>query len=84
MTKANELADNLVQQVTDNSFLYSKNICSQYEDIVARINSVPEDTDELVELTDYIDNLRFGPLLSLKVGTFFTQLKRISHLGMHS
>ena len=67
ITHANELSKRIIDQVTGSSFNFNKKICSQYEEIVNKINSIAHDTDELVELSNYIDNLRFGPLLSLKV-----------------
>ncbi len=62
------LADKILNQVVENSFNFNKKICTQYEDIVTKINSAAQSTDELVELTNFIENLRFGPLMSIKVG----------------
>ena len=67
ITRANMLAQKILDQITTNSFYFNKKICNQYEEILNKINSITHDTDELVELSNYIDNLRFGPLLSLKV-----------------
>eukprot|EP00794_Sanderia_malayensis_P006878 gene6878-7653_t len=64
--RANMFANKILNQVIDSSFQLNKQICNQYEDIVTKINSQTQDTDELVELTNFIDNLRFGPLMLLK------------------
>eukprot|EP00795_Rhopilema_esculentum_P000293 gene293-9945_t len=66
ITRANMLSQKILDQITTNSFYFNKKICSQYEEILNKINSITHDTDQLVELSNYIDNLRFGPLLSLK------------------
>lgn len=71
INRANQLSQMIIDQITENSFHFNKRICSQYDEIVNKINGVAHDTDELVALSNYIDNLRFGPLLSLKVNCFF-------------
>ena len=45
----------------------NKLICQQYEDIVDYITRICKDTNSLVEQIHYIENLPFGPLLSLNV-----------------
>ena len=70
INRANQLSQMIINQITENSFHFNKRICSQYDEIVNKINGVAHDTDELVALSNYIDNLRFGPLLSLKVNCF--------------
>ena len=56
----------------------NKSICQQYEEIVDYITSSSEDTSRLVEQIEYIENLPFGPLLSLNVSCsilFFFRVK---------
>lgn len=45
----------------------NKSICQQYEEIVEYITKSFKNTDRLVEQIEYIENLPFGPLLSLSV-----------------
>ena len=45
----------------------NKYICQQYENIVDYITKICKDTSSLVEQINYIENLPFGPLLSLNV-----------------
>ena len=47
----------------------NKYICQQYENIVDYITKICKDTSSLVEQINYIENLPFGPLLSLNVST---------------
>jgi hypothetical protein len=55
------------EQLRKQSLKMNKLICQQYEDIVDYITKVCKDTSSLVEQIHYIENLPFGPLLSLNV-----------------
>ena len=57
----------MTSKLTRKSFDFNRSICHQYDYIVNRITSSSKNTDELVDLEKYIDNLRSGPLVHLKV-----------------
>ncbi|XP_028407226.1 dynein heavy chain 3, axonemal-like [Dendronephthya gigantea] len=56
----------ITEQLRKRSMKTNKFICQQYEDIVDYITRNCKDTSSLVEQINYIENLPFGPLLSLK------------------
>ena len=57
----------MLRKLTKKSYQFNRSICHQYDVIVNCITTSSKTTDELVELEKYIDNLRTGPLLHLKV-----------------
>ena len=67
MLRASNLASMMTSKLRKKSFDFNRSVCHQYDYIVNRITSFAKTTDELVDLEKYIDNLRSGPLLQLKV-----------------
>ncbi|CAH3114243.1 unnamed protein product [Pocillopora meandrina] len=65
--RANDLVGLMTSKLVRKSFDFNRSICHQYDYIVNRITSSSKTTDELVDLEKYIDNLRSGPLVHLKV-----------------
>lgn len=70
MSRADDLVRMMTSKLTRKSFDFNRSICHQYDYIVNRITSSSKTTDELVDLEKYIDNLRSGPLVHLKVDKF--------------
>ena len=68
MLRASDLVSMMTSKLVRRSFDFNRSICHQYDHIVSRITSTAKTTDELVDLEKYIDNLRSGPLVHLKVG----------------
>lgn len=68
MLRASDLVSMMTSKLVRRSFDFNRSICHQYDHIVSRITSTAKTTDELVDLEKYIDNLRSGPLIHLKVG----------------
>ena len=64
--RVSDLASIMLTRLTRKSFQFNRSICHQYDEIVNRITSPAKTTEELVDLENYIDNLRTGPLLQLK------------------
>lgn len=46
---------------------FNRAICSQYETILQKITTIPENTAELVQQQDYVERLESGELHQLKV-----------------
>ena len=67
MLRASDLVGMMTSKLTRMSFDFNRSICHQYDYIVNRITYSAKTTDELVDLEKYIDNLRSGPLVHLKV-----------------
>ena len=65
--KSDDLVSMMMSKLTRKSFDFNRSTCHQYDYIVNRITSSSKNTDELVDLEKYIDNLRSGPLIHLKV-----------------
>ena len=65
--RARDLASLMTSKLIKKSFEFNRSICQQYDYIVNRITSSAKTTDELVDLEKYIDNLRSGPLVHLRV-----------------
>ncbi|XP_068702145.1 dynein axonemal heavy chain 3-like [Montipora foliosa] len=66
MLRSRDLASMMTSKLVRRSFDFNRSICHQYDYIVNRITSSAKNTDELVDLEKYIDNLRSGPLIHLK------------------
>ena len=66
--RGDDLVSLMTSKLTRKSFDFNRSICHQYDYIVNRITSSSKTTDDLVDLEKYIDNLRSGPLVHLKVG----------------
>ncbi|XP_059151071.1 dynein axonemal heavy chain 3-like [Physella acuta] len=58
--------DTMVKKITDMSSKFNRQICSQYDVIVKKSSYQAENTHELVQLQDYVENLKVGELLQLK------------------
>lgn len=56
---------------------FNKGICRQYDTIVKRVAQQAENTEELVQMQNYVENLKVGELLQLKVGNLW--MGRSSH-----
>lgn len=65
--KARDLNNLMVRKIMDTSDKFNRQICSQYDTIVKRSSYQAENTQELVKLQDYVEGLRVGELLELKV-----------------
>ena len=65
--RARDLASLMTSKLIKKSFEFNRSICQQYDYIVNRITSSAKTTEELVDLEKYIDNLRSGPLVHLRV-----------------
>ena len=65
--RARDLASLMTSRLIKKSFEFNRSICQQYDYIVNRITSSAKTTEELVDLEKYIDNLRSGPLVHLRV-----------------
>lgn len=57
----------MLMKLTRQSVQFNRAICAQYDQIVIRITTSAKTTDELVDLENYIEQLRSGALLKLKV-----------------
>ncbi|EDV21418.1 uncharacterized protein TRIADDRAFT_60039 [Trichoplax adhaerens] len=65
INQARMLINTLVQNIVDKSRKFNRKICNDYNDIVARMTMIPNNTEELVKLSNYTDGLRGGALLKL-------------------
>jgi len=68
MKRGADLVDIMLVKLTQQSVHFNRSICAQYDQIVIKITTSAKTTDELVELEKYIEHLRSGALLQLKVG----------------
>ena len=57
----------MVQKIMDTSDKFNRGICHQYDVIVKKSSYQAENTKELVDLIAYVESLRVGELLELKV-----------------
>ncbi|KAI9206289.1 dynein heavy chain and region D6 of dynein motor-domain-containing protein [Polychytrium aggregatum] len=64
--KANILVQRLVDQVAEMSRKANLAICESYEKISAKVMKLPSDTEELVELIQYIETAKSKDVLALK------------------
>ena len=87
MARAREIISQMVQKVLDTSDVFNRGICCQYDAIVTKCSYQAEDTKELVDLTDYVEYLKVGELLELKVSQinyiYMHILKRIRSENIH-
>ena len=67
--RARHLIDIMVTNICNMSRGFNKGICKQYDTIVKRVAQQAENTEELVQMQNYVENLKVGELLQLKVGT---------------
>lgn len=58
----------MVTNICNMSRDFNKGICRQYDTIVKRVAQQAENTEELVQMQNYVENLKVGELLQLKVG----------------
>ena len=68
--RARDLSLVMVNNIVNHSRKFNRAICTQYDNIVRRITAQSERTEELVKQIDYVENLRVGELLELRVQTF--------------
>ncbi|KAJ3222668.1 Dynein heavy chain 3, axonemal [Clydaea vesicula] len=64
--KANSLIQRLVDQVADMNRKTNLSICEQYEKISAKAMKLPSDTEELVDLMKYVENVKVKEVVNLK------------------
>ena len=65
--RARDLSLVMVNNIVNHSRKFNRAICTQYDNIVRRITVQSEKTEELVKQIDYVENLRVGELLELRV-----------------
>ena len=65
--KARELVDVMVKKIMETSDKFNRGICRQYDTIVKKSSCQAENTKELVDLIEYVESLKVGELLELKV-----------------
>ena len=62
----------------------NKKICEQYDGIVTRITTIPDNTEELVTLMKFLEKLELKELLDLKVRPkkfYFSQTRFIRNIS---
>ena len=59
----------MVHNIVNHSRKFNRAICTQYDNIVRKITAQSEKTEELVKQIEYVENLRVGELLELRVST---------------
>ncbi|CAH1783206.1 unnamed protein product, partial [Owenia fusiformis] len=64
--RARKLANIMITHIINTSRKFNRGMCTQYDNIVKRLTTQAETTEELVKLTAYTDNLRSGELLDLR------------------
>ncbi|KAK7495478.1 hypothetical protein BaRGS_00013176, partial [Batillaria attramentaria] len=64
--KARALVQVMVTKIMETSDKFNRGICGQYDGIVKKSSYQAENTRELVQLQDYVENLKVGELLELK------------------
>ena len=67
--RARDLSLAMVNNIVNHSRKFNRAICTQYDNIVRRITAQSEKTEELVKQIEYVENLRVGELLELRVST---------------
>ena len=65
--RSRHLVQRMVDSIIATSEKFNRNICKQYDNIVKKITEQSESTDELVKQMKYVESLRAGELLQLKV-----------------
>ncbi|XP_052058680.1 dynein axonemal heavy chain 3-like isoform X1 [Mytilus californianus] len=64
--RVNFLTDVMVTNIKEMSKTFNTGICEQYNTILTKVSVHPENTEELVRLKNYVENLKCGELLQLK------------------
>ncbi|ESO88893.1 hypothetical protein LOTGIDRAFT_125424 [Lottia gigantea] len=64
--RARSLIDKMVSNIMTTSVEFNRAICDQYKQIVKNNAKHAETTEELVELQNYVENLKIGELYELK------------------
>ena len=67
--RSRALADKMVANIARISRKFNKAICVQFDGIVKKITAQSETTEELVKQTKYVEDLRVGELMELRVHT---------------
>ena len=65
--RARHLVQRMVDKIIATSEKFNRSICKQYDNIVKKITIQSETTDQLVQQMKYVESLRAGELLQLKV-----------------
>lgn len=65
--RARYLIEILVTNIMETSHKFNRGICKQYDTIVKSVAMQAENTDELVKLKNYVENLKVSELLELRV-----------------
>ena len=65
--RANALIEKVIGKVSVKSRQINREICSQFEGVVAKLSEQPDSTQDLVELLDYNHSLRQGIVEDLQV-----------------
>ena len=68
------LSNMILRDIVFRSRTVNKKICEQYDTIVTRITTIPDNTDDLVTLMKFLEKLETKELLDLKVTEFVTTL----------
>ena len=66
---ARQHIDTMVQKIAEMSNKFNRQICKQYDNIVKKSSYQAENTRELVQLIEYVENLKVGEMLQLLVST---------------
>ncbi|KNE55583.1 hypothetical protein AMAG_01474 [Allomyces macrogynus ATCC 38327] len=64
--RANALVQKIIDQVSDMHRKQNQAICDQYEKISAKVMKSPQDTEELVELIKYVDQVKDKEIAMLR------------------
>jgi dynein heavy chain len=64
--RANSLVQKVIDQVADTHRKQNQIICEQYEKISAKLMKTPQDTEELVELTKYVEEVKDREIAMLR------------------
>ena len=65
--RSRHLVQRMVNSIIATSEKFNRSICKQYDNIVKKITEQSESTDQLVKQMKYVEGLRVGELLQLKV-----------------
>lgn len=72
------LANVMTNKVMVNSRKFNRAVCTQFDGIVRKITAQSETTESLVKQQEYVENLRVGELLELRVGCLDLSYIRIT------
>lgn len=81
--RSRHLVKRMVDTIVATSEKFNRNICKQYDGIVKNITKQSEKTDELVAQMKYVESLRAGELLQLKVSYFLSKIIPFYYLKIY-